>query len=129
MRMARAMFRYPVLSGVCLVVALALHWTAPRALAQPDGATLSESQIQDSGRCLARSAALNRLKTNFRERPVGMGLANNGGVIELLRSPATGSWSLILTMPDGITCIVAAGENWESVAERTINARYRNSAF
>ena len=44
-----------------------------------------------------------------------MGLANNGGVIEILSSKTGNSWTIILTMPNGTTCMIAAGENWESL--------------
>ena len=44
-----------------------------------------------------------------------MGLANNGGVIEVLSSKAGNSWTIIITMPNGTACMIAAGENWEDI--------------
>ena len=44
-----------------------------------------------------------------------MGLANSGGVIEVLSSKTGESWTIIITMPDGNTCLIAAGENWEAL--------------
>ena len=46
-----------------------------------------------------------------------MGLANNGGVIEILSSGAGKSWTIILTMPNGVTCMIAAGDSWEALPE------------
>ena len=48
-------------------------------------------------------------------RPVALGLANNGGVVEVLSSKTGSSWTIIITMPNGPTCMVAAGENWEKI--------------
>ncbi len=44
-----------------------------------------------------------------------MGLANNGGVIEVLSSGSGNTWTIIITMPNGVTCLLAAGEGWESL--------------
>ena len=37
-------------------------------------------------------------------------------MIELMRSEA-GTWTLLLTLPGGATCVLAHGENWESVMQ------------
>ena len=42
-------------------------------------------------------------------------LANNGGVVEVLSSKTGSSWTIIITMPNEPTCMVAAGENWEEI--------------
>lgn len=65
--------------------------------------------------CTKRTAVLKQLSTQYAEAPVAMGLANNGGVIELLHSNDRTTWTLIITMPDGMTCPIAAGQSWESV--------------
>ena len=65
--------------------------------------------------CTERSDVLDHLNSQYSEAPVAMGLANNGGVIEILSSKTGKSWTIILTMPNGTTCMIAAGENWESL--------------
>ncbi len=37
-----------------------------------------------------------------------------GMVIELFTSPA-GTWTLIITRPDGVACLLATGKNWSGV--------------
>jgi hypothetical protein len=44
-----------------------------------------------------------------------MGLANNGGVIEVMRSPGNATFTIVITMPDGQSCMIAAGQSWESL--------------
>ncbi len=65
--------------------------------------------------CTDRTAVLKLLSGQYKEAPVAMGLANNGGVIELLHSRDRTTWTLIITMPDGMACPIAAGQSWEPV--------------
>jgi hypothetical protein len=65
--------------------------------------------------CSARGEVVKHLSSEYSESPVAIGLANNGGVVEILSSKAGQSWTIILTMPNGVSCLIAAGENWEEV--------------
>ena len=46
-----------------------------------------------------------------------MGLASNGSMIEIFASP-NGSWTIVMTQPDGVTCLMAAGESWEDLPQK-----------
>ena len=63
--------------------------------------------------CAPRSEVLGHLAKGYAEVPVARGLSSTGAVLEVLASPA-GTWSVILTMPNGISCLTAAGKDWES---------------
>lgn len=65
--------------------------------------------------CTKRGDVVTHLSKKYSEAPVAMGLANNGGVIEVLSSKAGNSWTIIITMPNGTACMIAAGENWEDI--------------
>ena len=65
--------------------------------------------------CTERSEVVNQLSSQYSEATVAMGIANNGGVVEILSSQRGTSWTIILTMPNGVSCMIAAGENWESL--------------
>ena len=41
---------------------------------------------------------------------MALGLASNGGLLEVLTSGNGGTWTIILTMPNGVSCLVAAGK-------------------
>ncbi len=70
---------------------------------------------QQQAACAKRGDVLKRLSAKYTEAPVAIGLANNGGVVEVLSSKKGNSWTIIITMPNGPTCMVAAGENWEKI--------------
>ena len=52
------------------------------------------------------------------ESSVAMGLASNGGVLELFTSADGSTWTMILTMPDGKSRVVGAGEAWINVSAK-----------
>ncbi len=62
--------------------------------------------------CGSRDQIITSLERKFDEEPVGIGLMPPGRAVELLVSES-GSWTLLVTMPNGRSCIVSAGENWE----------------
>ncbi len=66
--------------------------------------------------CAAREAVLRQLNENYGERPVATGLVSNGTVIEVLAA-RSGTWTILVTRPDGTSCVVAAGEGWEDLAD------------
>ena len=65
--------------------------------------------------CTERKAAIRHLEGKFSEAPVAMGLTNTGAVLEVLTSAAGGSWTILVTMPDGTACLIAAGEAWQTI--------------
>lgn len=67
--------------------------------------------------CATRSQIVEGLFNSFGERPVGFGATGGAGVVELLTSES-GSWSLILTMPNGNACLIATGSNWETYGHK-----------
>ena len=79
----------------------------------PAAAQMQAQQQQAS--CAKRVDVLKHLSAKYTETPVALGLANNGGVLEVLSSKTGSSWTIIITMPNGPTCMVAAGENWEKI--------------
>ena len=63
--------------------------------------------------CGDRTAIIAELATKYDETRLGGGIDGAGALIEVFTSDA-GTWTAIMTMPDGRTCMVAAGENWET---------------
>ena len=62
-----------------------------------------------------RQQWVDRFERKYDEMPVARGITTNGkAVIEVLASES-GSWTLIVTGPQGRTCLVASGEAWEGI--------------
>ena len=94
------MFRKIILVGVALVFCTL--------------STLAIAAHESS--CAPRNEILGHLADKYSEAPVAIGLAKNGGVIEVLTSKSGKTWTIIVTMPNGVTCMLAAGEGWESLS-------------
>jgi hypothetical protein len=65
--------------------------------------------------CATHGEVAEKLERRFSEAPAAIGLAGNGSVIELFSTADGATWTLVLTMPDGTSCMVAAGQGWESI--------------
>ena len=65
--------------------------------------------------CLKRSATIKHLGKNYSEIPVATGLTNNGAVLEVLSSKTGKNWTIMVTLPNGTACMIAAGQNWEKI--------------
>ncbi|OHC74519.1 MAG: hypothetical protein A3G18_11170 [Rhodospirillales bacterium RIFCSPLOWO2_12_FULL_58_28] len=64
--------------------------------------------------CATRLDIIDKLSSRYSEAPTAIGLADNGSVVEVFSSTTESSWTIIVTTPDGISCLLASGENWES---------------
>ena len=72
------------------------------------------AQAQPNRNCAPRESVVERLANDYGETRQSVGLAD-GGMVEIFAS-ATGSWSILVTTPDMMTCLVASGQSWEQVA-------------
>lgn len=52
------------------------------------------------------------LGKKYKEQVAAMGLVSNKGFMQLFVAE-TGTWTVLLTTPEGISCIVAAGDSYE----------------
>ena len=91
-----------------------VKYAAVAALVTATGVLPAMAQQQQPS-CAKRADVLKHLSAKYTEAPVALGIANNGGVVEVLSSQSGASWTIIITMPNGPTCMVAAGENWQKL--------------
>jgi len=61
--------------------------------------------------CTARDGLLSQLESQYGEVPVAIGVAD-GALIELLTAKDGITWTIILTSPQGRSCLIASGEGW-----------------
>lgn len=72
--------------------------------------------------CGERSEVIKTLAKAYKENPTAMGLAAGGGMLEVFSSPA-GSWTILVTDVNGLSCIVSAGENWEAITPNVADSK------
>jgi hypothetical protein len=69
-----------------------------------------------AAQCAAHDVVAQNLATQFGEVRRSIGLAEDNTVMETYASAETGTWTVTLTLPDGQTCLVAAGTHFETTA-------------
>lgn len=72
---------------------------------------------QNTRNCAPRDAVVTRLADSYGESRQSMGLGANNAVVEVFASEETGTWTITVTMANGITCLVASGQAFEELAE------------
>ena len=70
--------------------------------------------------CAPYAEVVEFLARDHAEQPVASGVANNGGLVEVFASPDRESWTLLITMPNGQTCMMAAGSAWVEFRDPTL---------
>lgn len=92
-----------------LSMILALLTLTAAASLGPTGPAMAQQMA-----CAERNALVGELKEKYKESAQGLGMTGNGAVMELMTSDQ-GSWSLVVTMPNGKSCLIATGNGWEQV--------------
>ncbi|QIE46813.1 hypothetical protein G5B38_15485 [Pseudohalocynthiibacter aestuariivivens] len=67
--------------------------------------------------CAPRDIVVSRLADTYGETRHSIGLGANNAVVEVFASDASGSWTITVTSPTGVTCLVASGMAFETLAE------------
>lgn len=67
--------------------------------------------------CAPHAVVLERLADRFGESRQSIGLDSNNAVVEVFASLTTGTWTIAVTRPGGLTCLVASGEAFQVMAE------------
>ncbi len=72
-----------------------------------------DSRAQES-LCLDREKLAQALDGRYSEKPVAAGLNSAGKLLEVFASGDGASWTMIVTTPEGVSCVIATGEQWLS---------------
>lgn len=79
---------------------------------------------QEQSPCAERNDVLARLKDQYHERPTGVGITENGAVVELTTSDS-GTWTLLVSFPNGRACLMATGDGWEQAPAKAVGREIR----
>ena len=95
------------IKGIVFTLGLGLlSLNAVPASAQPAGQAIIP--------CAERTEIIKQLTGKFAEAPISMGLTTGGSILEIFVSK-TRTFSVIVTRPTGISCLIATGGNWENL--------------
>jgi hypothetical protein len=88
--------------GVALIAAAIVACTQTASAQQPPA-------------CVKHSELIAHLADKFQETPTHFGITDNGMLMEVYVSADRSTWTVAMTMPNGISCLVATGQMWETV--------------
>ena len=100
-----------------------MNRTLPRlklaALTVAVAITLLASAIPAYGQatCATREQIVDFLRTQFEETMIAAGVDQSGNLVQVFSSEA-GSWTIIVTIPGGPTCLLSAGDGWTFADDR-----------
>ena len=69
-------------------------------------------QAQGMPPCFSRDSLVENLADSYDESLTGAGLRSPQQLLELWTSPETGTFTIFITRPDGVSCLLASGQNW-----------------
>ena len=93
------------------------HLAALTAAAAIVLATTTDVAAQNPQNCGARESVVAQLAEGYGEVRQSMGIGASNTVVEVFASAETGSWTITVTRPGGMTCLVASGQAFEELAE------------
>lgn len=115
--MARTQLLIPALT-VCAMLSASPLASADSQFPGQHSAAASSSpamnvNMLDMSMCGEREQVVAELSQQFKEKPMAIGQVDSNAVVEILVSE-TGSWTILATGTDGQSCIVSAGEGFQS---------------
>jgi hypothetical protein len=72
---------------------------------------------QNPAQCGPRAAVVKSLGEKYSETRRAIGISANNMVMEVFAAADSGTWTITVTTPQGVTCLVASGQGYEAVVE------------
>ncbi len=66
--------------------------------------------------CEPRSDAVSKLETVYGKTPAAIGVGENGRQVLELFVDAEARWTILITRPNGLSCVAASGDSWTVIA-------------
>ncbi len=67
------------------------------------------------GTCDQRERVLGLLAETYQEMPVGV--TTQGSLVEVLSNDTGKTWAIVVTSPQGISCLLLTGEGWKKLQQ------------
>ncbi|WP_239520692.1 hypothetical protein [Pseudooceanicola aestuarii] len=67
--------------------------------------------------CAPRDQVVQRLGSTYGETRRSVGLGANNSMVEVFASDQSGSWTIVMTSPYGLSCLIASGQAFEALTD------------
>lgn len=72
----------------------------------------SMARAQAPAACAAHAEIERQLERKFAERRIALALTEKGSLVEVYASPDGATWTVVVTLVDGRSCVLLAGQDW-----------------
>jgi hypothetical protein len=79
------------------------------------GAQPAHSQTAGQIICTPHGEVVDLLGKRYDEERVAIGVASNGGLIEIFTTQNGSTWTIVVTTPGGLSCPVTTGQDWFAI--------------
>jgi hypothetical protein len=70
--------------------------------------------------CSQHGKVIGQFAKVYQENPVAAGLTQDGRMIEVLSTDDGRTWTIVVSKPNGETCVIMAGEGWRKLKLKEI---------
>ncbi len=74
-------------------------------------------------KCGDRNKIIKVLRKDYKEAPLAMGLSQKSTEAFEIFTSEKGTWTVMMTMSNGQTCIMAAGHSWQNLPKEIAGAK------
>jgi hypothetical protein len=104
-----------------------VHWTAVATLSAAlllgvAGIGSAAADEQRPAACGPHTDVIKALGDKFHETQSATALTSAGTLLEVLTANDGSTWTIIVSRPDGLSCVVAAGQNWQDKPDQAATA-------
>ncbi len=89
---------------------------ATAAILPPAGAAADAPKV-----CSEHNKVLGKFAEVYKENRVAGGLTRDGRLVEVLSTDDGRTWTIVVSKPDGETCVIMAGEGWRKLKVKTLD--------
>ena len=68
------------------------------------------------GACGNRADFVTQLGNRYAEAPIALCLTGNGDLVQVFAAANGATWTITVTRPDGLSCMITEGESWENLS-------------
>ncbi len=89
---------------------------AAAVILPPTGASADAKKL-----CSQHGKVIGKFAEVYQENRVAGGLTQDGRLVEVLSTDDGRTWTIVVSKPDGETCVIMAGEGWRKLKFKEID--------